>query len=266
MLPNGRDRRRQFIDLTMKRHPLEFRWAAAILEEEWSLYRSAMEAVRAEKVPLILGGGFALAAYTGRWRDTKDIDFYIVPGDREKAVDALVQAGFKDYYEQRPYDRNWIHRSIRNDVIVDLIWAMANQRAQVDEIWFKRAPELTLRNQRLLVLPAEEFVWCKLYIIQRDHCDWTDIFNLLYVSGPELDWNHLIWRVGEDLQLLKGLIMTFSWLCPDQAARLPRALWYRLDLSPPGPDLPPPTRDRIRLLDSRHWFAGLEPKGKKLEV
>ena len=81
------------VDLTISRPPLQFRWAAAISEEEWGLYRRAIEALRKSDLRFMLGGGFGLAAYTGRWRDTKDIDFYIHPADRDVAVAALTRAG-----------------------------------------------------------------------------------------------------------------------------------------------------------------------------
>jgi hypothetical protein len=103
----------------------------------------------------MLGGGFALASFTGRWRDTKDIDFYIHPRDRDRVIEALSQAGFEDYYPKLPYDRKWIYRSVQSDVIVDIIWSMANQRAQVDDLWFQRAGALDLRAQHLLVIPRK---------------------------------------------------------------------------------------------------------------
>src|SRR5947208_9059987 len=68
---------------------LQFRWAETISPKEWVVYRRAIEAVRGAGIRFLLGGGFALASYTGRWRDTKDIDFYIHPRDRKKAIAAL---------------------------------------------------------------------------------------------------------------------------------------------------------------------------------
>jgi hypothetical protein len=151
-------------------------------------------------------------------------------------------------------------------LIVDLIWAMANQRAQVDDIWFERSTPIQIRGENLKVLPMEEFMWCKLYIMQRDHCDWTDVFNLLYAIGPHLDWDHLIERVEEDLPLLKALLIMYAWLCPRMARKLPRKLWRRLGLPRAAGVKPDSKRDHIRLLDSRHWFAALEPDTEKLEV
>jgi hypothetical protein len=236
-----------------------------VSEEQWAIYSKAIDAVRASAVPFMLGGGFALAAFTGRWRDTKDIDFYIQPNHRDRVVAALSAAGFKDYFEERPYDRKWIYRSVQSGVIVDIIWAMANQRAQVDPIWFERAADVELCGQSLRLIPPEELMWCKLYILQRDHCDWTDVFNLLYAFGPQLDWGHLIWRLEEDTPLLIALLNVYSWLCAKDVLRLPKKLWGLLGVSPPKPAARQ-KRNHIRLLDTRGWFAALQSPDRKLEV
>lgn len=241
-----------------------FRWASGISNREWSIYRQAIEAVRNSGVPFLLGGGFALATFVGRWRDTKDIDFYILPRHRQTVISALTKAGFSDYYSQLRYDRGWIYRSVKSKVIVDIIWSMANRRARVDELWFERSSAIEIRGEPLRVLPLEEFLWCKLYILQRDHCDWTDIFNLLYAAGPRIDWQHLIDRLEEDRALLRGMLSVYSWLCPKRAAQLPSNLWAQMQLPPP--ERARPKRNRIRLLDSRAWFAANTRKNQKLEV
>jgi hypothetical protein len=248
-----------------RRRKVQFQWSDTILRSEWAIYRSAIRTVREAGIPFLLGGGFAGATFTGRWRDTKDIDFYVHPRDRQAAVCALAAAGFEDYYSRLAYDRKWIYRSVKSNVIVDIIWAMANQRAQVDQIWFERAGKVEIRGESLLVIPMEEFMWCKLYIMQRDHCDWPDIFNLLYKSGPRMDWNHLIWRLDRDVAVLKSALGMFAWLCPAAARRLPASLWRRLKLRR---EIPPLRRgeDRVHLLDSRGWFGATQPPGQKLEV
>src|SRR5438477_124493 len=132
-----------------------FPWADTISKADWEVYRRAIEALRAADIPFLLGGGFALATFIGRWRDTKDIDFYIMPERRQEAIAALSRAGFADYFARLRYDRKWIYRSVRFGVIVDMIWSMANQRARVDELWFKRASSVTIRGEKLAVVPTE---------------------------------------------------------------------------------------------------------------
>jgi Uncharacterised nucleotidyltransferase len=241
-------------------------WPDIIPAGQWANYRSAIEVARSAGLNFLLGGGFALATYTGRWRNTKDIDFYILPRDREAMIAALSSIGFVDYYDQRPYDPGWIYRSTREGIIVDIIWSMANRRAEVDNLWFERAQPVMVREESIQVAPAEELLWCKLYIMQRDHCDWTDIFNLIYVAGPRLDWDHLIKRVGIDLPLLRAALTMFDWLCPNTSVQLPDHLRKHLDLPKPKKVSPAEEQRRIRLLDSRAWFAALQPMDQNLEV
>jgi hypothetical protein len=244
--------------------PLQFEWTEAITPDQWDIYSQAINAVRNAGVPFMLGGGFALAMFTGRWRDTKDIDFYIHPRDQKRAAEALTNAGFKDYYSERAYERHWIYRSTKEGFIVDMIWAMANQRAEVDEQWFEHASSIRVRDQDIKILPMEEFMWCKLYIMQRDHCDWTDLFNLLYANAPALDWRRLIGRLEEDRPLLRALLGVYGWLCPKAVGKIPSGVWRLLDM--PKPRGGPYKRNHIRLLDSRGWFSALQPAGQKLQV
>jgi hypothetical protein len=244
----------------------KFRWADAISKTEWRTYQRAVQAMREAHIPFLLGGGFALATFTGRWRDTKDIDFYVMPTARFAAIAALKKAGFSDYYKTRAYDRRWIYRSVRSGVIVDIIWSMANRRARVDEMWFENARCALIRREELKVIPIEEFIWCKLYILQRDHCDWTDIFNVLYSSGNEVHWKHLIERLEEDIPLLKAALTIYTWLCPGHASQLPARLWTMLRMPKPQRDSRKVVRKHVRFLDSRAWFAALQSTKAKLQV
>jgi hypothetical protein len=246
--------------------PLQFSWADAISSGEWRIYRSAIRALRNEGIEFLVGGGFARAAFTGHWRDTKDIDFYVRPQDRQRAALALTKAGFADYFKKLPYDRAWIYRSYRRNVIVDIIWAMANQRAQVDDAWFQHASKLTIRGERVSMVPPEELLWCKLYIIQRDRCDWTDIFNLVHEHGPQMDWPRLIRRVGEDVPLLRAMLTVYGWLCPADFKKLPPFLPRRLKAAERTMRSRAATYDRIRLMDSRTWFGARAGKNQKLEI
>lgn len=210
----------------------------------------------------MLAGAFSLATYTGHWRNTKDLDFYVLPEDREVMVKALTHAGFTDYYHQVPYVQHWIYRAWKHDCIVDIIWAMANQRAQVDAAWFERAPEITVRGERLAVVPPEELLWCKLYVMQRDRCDWPDVMNLVHSVGDELDWEHLVHRLEGDVPLLAGLLNVYRWLCPGAPLRnLPSVL---NDATPSQASrnghVQREGQSRIELLDTRPWF--IHPKNQ----
>ena len=231
-------------------------WLDDIPDEEWALYRQVIGEARARGLDFALGGAFATATYTGQWRNTKDLDFFILPEQRDAFVDLLADLGMHDFYDELEYDRGWIYRGSRDGLIVDVIWQMANRRAEVDKLWLSRGPQVDVRGERVHVLPAEEVIWAKLYIMHRDRCDWMDVFNLFYAAGPSLDWEHLLRRVAEDRALLTGALSVFTWLCPGRAGMLPDWIWERVDLPIPQPGATPDAdRRRADFLDSRPWLA-----------
>jgi hypothetical protein len=234
-------------------------WPQRFPPEQWSVYKQVMQEACHRNVRFAVGGGLAAMTYAGQWRNTKDIDLYVLPGDREVMIAISEAVGLDDYYEKQPYDRSWIYRSYKDETIVDVMWAMANQRAQVDEAWLN-GPEVDAGQERFRLLPAEEELWSKLYVMQRDRSDWPDAFNLLYGVGPELDWRRLLFRVAEDRALLAGLLSSFAWLHADRARELPAWLWAELQLSEPAPaNGLEETRYRAGLIDSRPWFTPVLP-------
>ena len=228
-------------------------WPAEIPDDEWNVYEQVLSRARAENLRFAAGGAFAAAAHTGRWRNTKDLDLYVVPADRERMIAVVTAAGLEDLHAREEYDRRWIYRAAAGEVIVDVIWAMANQRAQVDAAWLTRGPEVTLRGERLRVLPPEEIIWAKLYVFQRKRNDWTDVLNILYHQAAALDWAHLLTRLDADTRLLAGVLSVFAWLTPSRALQVPRWVWDRLHLA--APDEPSADEaERAALFDSRPWF------------
>ncbi|MBA3944077.1 MAG: nucleotidyltransferase [Herpetosiphonaceae bacterium] len=233
-------------------------WLNDIPDDQWSVYQTVIAEARARSLPFALGGAFALATYTGHWRNTKDLDLFILPESRDDFVDTLTHSGLSDYYDQLEYDRSWIYRAHREEIIVDVIWSMANHHASVDDAWLTCGPELNVRGEHIRVLPVEEVIWNKLYILHHDRCDWPDVLNLVSAAGPTLDWNYLLGRVAEDIALLRGLLSVFIWLSPIHAAALPAWLWQRLQLPAPAAEgMSETDHHRADLLDTRPWFTSM---------
>ena len=231
-------------------------------EEEWALYDCVLRGAAENRIPFALGGAFALATHTGCWRNTKDLDLYVPPEHKDRMIELVSSLGMVDYFDTKEYDRWWIYRATRNGMIVDIIWAMANHRQQIDELWMS-GPEVDLRGHRVKVLPAEAMLWDKLYIMQRERCDWPDVLNLLYATGADLNWELRLGRIGDDAPLLAGVLSVYRWAAPGRAAQLPSWIWQRVGLPPSrsaGPD--DFNQRRVALLDRRLWFV---PERVKLE-
>jgi hypothetical protein len=238
-------------------------WAERFPPEQWTVYKYVIATALDRNLRFAVGGGLAAATYCGQWRDTKDLDLYTLERDREQLITLLSSLGFVDYFDQKAYDRKWIYRGWKDGMIIDVIWAMANGRATVDEHWLN-GPEVEIDKRRFHLLAPEEMVWNKLYILQHDRCDWPDIFTVLYAIGLDLDWRYLISRVGEDAPLLASVLSTFAWLCPEQIRSLPSWLLPELGLELPPSSHSLAVGQRADLLDSRPWFGPVAGQGPEI--
>jgi hypothetical protein len=241
-------------------------WSPLIPEEQWGVFALGVTALEAAGVPFLVHGALALATYTGHWRNTKDVDIIVRPADRERAVNAMRRAGFEDYFVREAYDRSWIFRGFKEDVLFDVIWDLPNHRVAIDDAWFQHAQPLWLRGRLLAAVPAEELVRVKLYVLQRERCDWVDVLNVLAGAADRLNWRWLVSRMGRDLPLLHAILAVFNWLSPHRAVALPA--WLREQFALPHTDVDDPgaaEARRVRLFDSRPWFALHQPLDQPLE-
>jgi hypothetical protein len=241
-------------------------WGELMPEDQWQVFKAGVDAFEADGIGYLLHGALALATYTGHWRNTKDVDVVIRPADRERAIAALRGAGFEDYFDREGYDRSWIFRGIRDDVLFDVIWDLPNHRVAIDEEWFKRAQPLQLHGRSFSVVPAEELVRVKLYVLQRERCDWVDVLNVLAGAVGSIVWRWLVDRMGRDVALLQGALAVFNWLSPHRARTLPA--WLRAQFALHDmqvDDLVAAEERRVRLFDSRPWFAAHQPLDRPLE-
>jgi hypothetical protein len=226
-----------------------------ISQEQWSVYQRVIAGSQAAGLRFAIGGGLAVGFYTGLWRESKDIDFYVLREDAGTLQKILTEAGLVDYYDQLPYDRAWIYRSIQDKIIVDVIWSMANHKNDVDETWIMCGPEVTIGGETFRLVPPEEMIWAKLYVLQRDRSDWPDVLNMLYAQRQKLNWRHLLDRLGEDAPLLYSVLTIFRWMCPNLAQELPAWLWRELEKQYPKSLAPDDCGRRAELLDRRSWFG-----------
>ncbi len=244
----------------------ETSWSSLIPEDQWRVLLGGTDALEQAGVRFLLGGALALATYTGHWRNTKDVDVIVFEADRDRAIEALKSAGFDDYFEQQAYDRSWIFRGFKDGVLFDVIWALPNHRVGIDDGWFAHARALNLRGRTFHAAPAEEIVRVKLYVMQRERCDWVDVLNILAATVEQISWPWLFERMGRDLPLLHAALAIFNWMCPGRAHALPA--WLRKQFALPrieADDLAATEERRVRMFDSRPWFALHQPDDRPLE-
>jgi len=223
--------------------------------EQWTVYAAFITEAARRQIPIAVGGGLAVSAYSACLRNTKDMDVFILEKDSREVVEMSRQLGFEEYTEV-PYDPTWSYRCSRDGYIIDFLWRMLNGRSSVDEAWLTLGWDLRVRGVSLKLLPVEELIWSKLYILRANRADWPDIFSLLYALGAELDWERLLFALGEDRLVLGGVVNLFRWLCPGRACRFPEFIWAPLGLLPPLSGAPEIDHGRVALLQGEHLFPG----------
>lgn len=223
--------------------------------EQWEVYASFLIELARRGIPCAVGGGLAVSAYSGCVRNTKDMDLYILQKDSHDVIEISRALGFGEFTEVR-YDTAWSYRCCRGQYVIDFLWRMLNKRSFIEESWLTLGWDLQVRGLALKLLPVEELIWSKLYILRMDRADWPDILSLLYARGVELDWERLLGNLGDDRLVLGGVVNLLRWLCPGRVRRFPESIWTPLGLLPPSSRHPEIDYDRVALLGAQHLFPG----------
>jgi Uncharacterised nucleotidyltransferase len=191
-----------------------------IPEEARQVYRLALETVNRAKVPYVVAGAFAIYEHTGIYRQTKDLDLLFEPDDVLRTAYALADAGF----ELKLEEKHWLAKAFRREIYVDLIFGMGNGVAFIDSAWHEYAQPGTLAASPVMIAPAEELIWHRLFIHERHRHDMADIQHLLLSVGDLLDWDRLLKRVGPHWPLLLAQLQIFSYVYPGFRSRVPRPI------------------------------------------
>lgn len=206
-------------------------------DEADAVYREVLDTLAAAGVDCLVGGAYALARYTACERPTKDLDLFLRPADLEPALQALDAAGFRTEHTHP----HWLCKAYRGEVFVDLIHNSGNGVTPVDDEWFRHATPAELLGRSVQLVPAEELMWSKLYIMERERYDGADVAHLLRECADHLAWPRLLRRAGPHWRVLLSHLVLFGFVYPGERARVPesvmRPLLQRLqqELHAPAP-------------------------------
>lgn len=223
--------------------------------DDWKEYLPVLELAKKNGIQLTLAGGLAFSEYAGRLRNTKDIDMLALRSDGEAMQEILKSLGWSDLYDREPYDRSWIFRGTKRDLICDIIWSLPNRRFEVNRDWLEKGGQVEIYGHWTRVISADYLILAKLYVFQRERCDWPDILNVLNYSCEKVNWRNLLKLIGRDADLLGGVLSVFRWLAPDKAKAVPAFVWKEVGLEPRASQRAAKGESRAFLLDTRDWFG-----------
>jgi hypothetical protein len=180
-------------------------------------YLHAVSALTEAEVPYLFGGAYAFAHYTGIARHTKDMDLFVRPADAPRALEALARVG----YRTEMTFSHWLGKAFHGDDFVDIIFSSGNGLCSVDDEWFAHAVRMEPDGDALLC-PAEELIWQKVFIMERERFDGADVNHLLRACGRALNWDRLLRRLGPNWPILLGHLVFFSFVYPAERDRIPQ--------------------------------------------
>jgi hypothetical protein len=221
-------------------------------------YRRVMHQLEALGIPFLVGGAYAFERYTGIARHTKDFDLFLHPRDVERALALLTADGC---LTELTFP-HWLAKAQCGEDVVDLIFSSGNGVALVDDDWFRHGVAETVLDVPVRLIPPEEMIWSKAFVMERERYDGADVAHVVRACAGTLDWPRLLGRFGGHWRVLLHHLVVFGFIYPSERARVPagvmRELMGRLDI-----ELTRSAPDRVcqgtllsraqYLVDVEHW-------------
>lgn len=193
---------------------------AALDAKAAEFYRWGMRTLNEARVPFLVGGAYAFSRYTGIERHTKDFDIFVLKDDAEQALNVLADAGCRS---EMTFP-HWLGKAFAGEDFIDVIFGAGNGIARVDSVWFDHAVEGEVLGMPARLIPAEEMIWSKAFIQERERFDGADVAHVLFARGAELDWNRLLSRFGGYWRVLLSHLIMFGFIYPRDRARIPASV------------------------------------------
>jgi hypothetical protein len=168
-------------------------------------------------IHFLVGGYDAFRDHTGISRETKDFDLITRPADVAGVIQLCREAGFGADW----VFKHWLAKIHDQENFIDLIFNSGNGVCAVDDIWFARAPVRLIFDLPVKIIPVEELLWQKAYIMERERYDGADIAHLLLKCANQIDWKHLLYRFGPDWRVLLTHLLLFGFIYPAKRELIP---------------------------------------------
>jgi hypothetical protein len=231
--------------------------------ETWRFYREAMTALNAADAPYLVGGAYAFERYTGIERHTKDFDIFCLREDAEGILRVLRDAVGCRTELTFPH---WLGKAynLGTGDFVDVIFSSGSAIAVVDEAWFAHKVEAEVLGIPASLCPAEEIVWSKAFIMERERYDGNDVMHLLHARADVLDWARLMRRFEPHWRVLLSHLVLFGFIYPDRRRTVPASVMGELMRRLRAEAEAPPPEGRVcrgTLLSRAQYLVDLEKWG-----
>lgn len=199
--------------------PLKCASGAASPEAE-DFYAECLTLLKQAGIPFLLGGTYAVSAYTGITRPTKDMDVFCRAGDYPRILGHFARAGFVTEVE----DPRWLAKVRRDDLFFDLIFNSTIAINPVTDTWFAEAHEARVCGIEVLLIPPTELIWSKAFVQDRMKYDGADVAHLILRQHAAVDWRRLLSHFEQYWEVLLMHVINFRFIYPTERECVPRWL------------------------------------------
>jgi hypothetical protein len=190
-----------------------------------AIFVNALKLLSGTGVPFLVGGAYAFERHTGIPRHTSDLDVFIREADFMELKDRFEAAGFRG---EVPFP-HWLGKVYKGRTYVDLIFSSGNGMARVDETWFENAVDGEVLGVPVRLCAAEEMIWSKAFIMERERFDGADVLHLVHERASVMDWHRLLARFADHSSVLLAHLVLFGYVYPGERGRIPPWVWTQLD-------------------------------------
>lgn len=183
-----------------------------------NFYVAAMDALNKAGIPFLVGGAYAFAHYAKIERHTKDFDIFVKQVDADRVLECLSKA--LNCQGDRTYP-HWLFKAILGENFIDIIYSSGNGIAIVDDVWFEKAEEGLVLGVMSKLIPAEEMIWSKGFIMERERFDGADVAHIIRGWGSKMEWGRLIKRYDSHWRVLFSHLVLFGYIYPAELETIP---------------------------------------------
>ncbi|MDX3929688.1 MAG: hypothetical protein QHC90_28320 [Shinella sp.] len=223
-------------------------------------------------IPFLIAGTFAVSAYTGISRPTKDLDVFCKAGDYARILSHFKSRGYAVEIE----DDRWLGKVFKGRHFFDVIFASSNGTMPVNDHWFEHSLHIKMNGHPVSIIAPTELVWSKCFIQLRHRYDGADVAHVILKAHDRIDWQKLLGYMEVHWEVLLIHLLNFRWIYPSERDKVP--LWLMdelLDRLAAQRDLPLPQMKICRgrmysradyAIDVKEWgFADVGGEGELRE-
>jgi len=233
-----------------------------------AFYAESLRLLTESGIPFLLSGTYAVCAYTGIVRPTKDLDVFCKAGDFPKILAYFQERGYRTDVE----DERWIAKVWQGERFFDVIFAMSNGAAPVTDAWFTDNEAIEVYGVQAKITSPTELVVSKMFIQDRYRYDGADVVHVFYRQADRIDWKRLLDYMEPHWEVLLIHLLNFRFVYPTERDLIPRWLMSELTDRLAAQVTLPPARVKVcrgrmfsprdYLIDITEWgFADVVGKG-----